>query len=242
MINDYQVENNFTYDWVVRTRVDGYWSEPLGPENFIPGQYLVPSGSSYGGLNDRLGIGDLNTSIIALSRLSLIPWIDAAGLQQLNSECAFKAQFTTQNVTFATRRFPFCVVTDRKYDFPPSQFGVPVAALSSRGPLSGAKCRPCTPACSGDCVGPVMDGLYKGWSWTEWKNDSLQLCNAHGDWELGWEKLYDKVAGKRLADERKRIRDMKLSQCVEDMEEMRNRTAHWVAPPSMDICRLGLPQ
>lgn len=243
MINEYQMQHNFTYDWVVRTRVDSYWSEPLRPDYFVPGQYLVPAGSSYGGLNDRLGIGDLNTSVVALSRLSLIPWIDQAGFQQLNSECAFKAQLTTKKISYATKRFPFCVVTDRKYDYPPSRFGVPVAAMSSKGPLSGAKCRPCTPVCADeDCVGAVMNGLYRGWSWTDWSNNSLQLCDAHGDWEKGWEKLYDEVGGERFASERKRIGALNISQCVEDVEEMRNRTARWVAPPAIDICRLGLPE
>ncbi|CAA0812479.1 Unknown protein [Striga hermonthica] len=90
MVKAYQEENNFTYDWVIRTRVDGYWSGPMGPENFIPGKYVVPPGSSYGGLNDRFGVGDYNTSVTALSRLSLIPQLDSAGLTQLNSEAAFR--------------------------------------------------------------------------------------------------------------------------------------------------------
>lgn len=237
MISDYQSNNNFTYDWIVRTRVDSYWSGPLRPEYFIPGKYLVPPGSSYNGLNDRLGIGDFNTSVVALSRLSLIPQLDAAGLQQLNSESAFKAQLTVKKVPCVTIGIPFCVVTDREYEFPPTRFGVPVAAMSSPGPLSGAKCRPCTPACTGSCVGPIMNGLYKGWSWTEWANNSLQLCDAHGDWERGWEKIFDRVGGKKLAAERKRIKSLKLQQCLTDFEEMRKRTAQWEAPPAADICR-----
>lgn len=240
MIYDYQRKNNFTYDWIVRTRVDGYWSRPLPRDSFIPGKYLVPPGSSYSGLNDRLGVGDYNASAVALSRLSLIPLLDAAGHQQLNSESAFKAQLAVKEVPYVTHRIPFCVVTDRRYEFPPGRFGVPVAALSSPGPLSGAKCRPCTPACTGSCVGPVMNGLYRGWSWTEWANRSLELCDARGDWEEGWEKLFDAVAGKRLAAERKRVEEaLKLKQCVDDFEEMRKRTALWEAPPAADICRLA---
>lgn len=104
MIETYKKRMNFTYDWIVRTRVDGYWNSPLRPENFIPGQYLVPPGSVYGGLNDRLGIGDFNTSKVALSRLSLIPELDAAGFVELNSETAFKAQLTTRHVSYLTER------------------------------------------------------------------------------------------------------------------------------------------
>jgi len=240
MIQEYQNLKGFKYDWIVRTRVDGYWNAPLGPENFIPGHYLVPPGSSYGGLNDRLGIGDLNTSAVALSRLSLVPQLDAAGFHQLNSETAFKAQLTTQGVPFDTRRLPFCIVSDRKYDFPPSRFGVPVAALSSPGPLSGAKCRPCKPVCEGTCVGDIMTWLYKDWSWTNWENGTLKLCDAHGDLEAGWEKIFDRDAGKEFASERKRIRGLNTKQCAVDFNEMKKRASMWDTPPVEEICRLGL--
>lgn len=240
LINSYQKQNNFTYDWIIRSRVDGYWSDSLSPDDFIPGQYLVPPGSSYGGLNDRFGVGDYNTSVVALSRLSLIPQLDSAKLTQLNSESAFKAQFTTQNVKYVTKRLPFCVVSDRKYAFPPVRFGVPVAALSSRGPLSGAKCRPCKPVCTGSCVGPTMDVLYKGWSWTEWANNTLELCDAHGDWEGGWERLFDEAAGKSLASARKKVWALNVDQCVDGFERLRKRTAVWDGPQPADICRLGL--
>ncbi|XP_010266124.1 PREDICTED: uncharacterized protein LOC104603727 [Nelumbo nucifera] len=239
MIKAYQTQNNFTYDWIVRTRVDGYWSAPLHPDNFIPGRYLVPSGSGYSGLNDRLGIGDLNTSAIALSRLSLISHLDSAGFRQLNSEAAFKAQLTTQRVPYLTNRLPFCIVSDRKYAFPPMRYGVPVASLSSPGPLSGTKCRPCTPVCSGPCVADVVATLYKGWSWTDWSNGSLQLCDAHAEWEPGWEKIFDRVAGKKLAAVRRRVGSLNLADCVSDFEEMKRRTVNWEAPPATEICRVG---
>ncbi|CAL5383369.1 unnamed protein product [Camellia sinensis] len=240
MIKAYQDQNNITYDWIVRTRVDSYWSGPLTPDNFVPGQYLVPPGSSYGGLNDRLGIGDFNTSAVALSRLSLIPQLNSAGFRQLNSETAFRAQLATQRVPYITKRVPFCIVTDRRYEFPPAHYGVPVAAMSSPGPLSGAKCRPCTAACSGSCVENVMSRLDKGWSWTDWANGTLQLCNAHGEWEKGWERVFDRAAGKKLAAARKRVWEMKMKQCVDDFEEMKRRTAIWDTPAVAEICRVGL--
>ncbi|XP_027355698.1 uncharacterized protein LOC113865393 [Abrus precatorius] len=240
MIKAHEEKNNFTYDWIIRTRVDGYWNAPLGPQNFVPGKYLVPPGSSYGGLNDRLGIGDITASTVALSRLSLIPQLDSAGFTNLNSEAAFKAQLTTQNVTYLTKRLPFCIVSDRKYDFLPGRFGVPVAALSSRGPLSGAKCRPCKPVCRGACVENVMESVEREWSWTDWSNGSLELCDAHESWENGWEKIFDRVAGKKLAAARKIIASLKMEQCIEDFIQLKKRTSHWSAPPVIQICRLGL--
>ncbi|VVA95469.1 unnamed protein product [Arabis nemorensis] len=240
MIKTYQNENNFTYDWIVRTRVDGYWSNPLDPEYFIPGQYLVPSGSSYGGLNDRFGVGDLNTSTVALSRLSLIPDIDSAGLTRLNSESAFKAQLSTHRVPYVTKHIPFCIVTDRTYDFPPFRYGMPVAALSSRGPLNGVKCRPCRVACSGSCVAKVMRRLDRGWGWTEWKNGTMELCDARGELEKGWEKIFDDVAGEKLARARKLVGGLDLRRCVEEFDEMRGMAVKWEAPASEQICRLGL--
>lgn len=240
MIRTSQERNNFTYDWIVRTRVDGFWNAPLRPNNFVPGQYVVPPGSSYGGLNDRLGVGDLNTSTVALSRLALIPQLDAAGFRQLNSETAFKAQLTTGGVPFATIRLPFCIVTERRYDFPPRGYGVPVAAMSSPGPVSGAKCRPCRAACEGECVGTFMGSLERGWSWTDWENGSLALCDARGDWEMGWEKMYEDVVGVEMAGVSWRIHNMNMTECIHGFTEMKRLSGIWEAPLLEDICRLGL--
>ncbi|KAK2446606.1 hypothetical protein QL285_017389 [Trifolium repens] len=240
MIKSHQAKNNITYDWIIRTRVDGYWNGPLSPKFFVPGQYLVPPGSSYGGLNDRFGVGDFKTSTIALSRLSLIPKLDSAGFKNLNSESAFKAQLTTQNVSYQTKRLPFCIVSDRKYDFPPARYGVPVAALSSPGPLSGTKCRPCRPVCVGVCVENVMMWVEKGWSWSDWADGSLELCDAHDSWENGWEKTFDRVAGKKFADARKRVHSLKFDDCVRDFFQLKKLTAQWNAPPIEEICALGL--
>ncbi|MBA0807960.1 hypothetical protein Gohar_023732 [Gossypium harknessii] len=240
MIESHQKQHGFTYDWIVRTRVDGYWSEPLHPRNFVAGRYTVPSGSVYGGLNDRLGVGDFFTSKIALSRLALILEIDKAGYRKLNSESAFKAQLTTLNISYAENRLPFCVVTDRTYEFPPARVGVPVAAMSSLGPLSGAKCRPCSPVCKDGCVANVMSSLDKGWSWTDWGNGTFELCNAQGEWENGWEKIFDRVAGQKLAQERKRVKSLKLEECIGDFKEMKKKAFKWEAPTPEEICGLGL--
>ncbi|WOG92169.1 hypothetical protein DCAR_0311429 [Daucus carota subsp. sativus] len=83
--NDIQ---NFTYDWIARTRGDGYWSSSLSPDNFLKGRYVVPPGSSYGGLNDCFRTDDFDSSVVVLSCLSLIPELNFSGFHQLNSERA----------------------------------------------------------------------------------------------------------------------------------------------------------
>ncbi|ERM98973.1 hypothetical protein AMTRI_Chr09g35490 [Amborella trichopoda] len=240
MIDKHQLESGFRYDWVVRTRLDSFWSAPLSPSHFLSRKYVVPIGSQFGGLNDRLGIGDLDTSRTALSRLSLIPTLYEAGLRTLNSESAFKAQFLTKNMSFVMHTLPFCIISDRRYSFPPARYGVPVAAIGSKRPLSGAKCRPCKPVCKGPCVGDILGNLERGWSWTEWEGGGLELCDASGAWEEGWEEVFDKVAGKSLAKARKKIKGLTVESCVADFEAMRRKAADWDSPSVERICRMGL--
>ncbi|GAV76816.1 hypothetical protein CFOL_v3_20289 [Cephalotus follicularis] len=241
LIKTYQTQKNFTYDWVVRTRVDGYWNAPLDPSNFVPGHYLVPLESTYGGLNDRLGIGDLNTSTVALSRLSILPKLDSLGFRNLNSEITFKTQLTTQHIPFLAKSVPFCVLTIREFVFPPPKWGVPVAAISSPGTLSGAYCWPCKPVCEGACAENVMLSFEKGWSQIDLGNGTLQLCNARGGWGQGWEMGFDRVAGEELAAERKRVMALKMEECVDDFNEMKRKVSGvWDSPSPAEICKLGL--
>ncbi|KAK8936274.1 hypothetical protein KSP39_PZI013227 [Platanthera zijinensis] len=237
LISAYESRHNFTYDWIVRTRVDGYWAGPLDPFAFRRAVYVVPPGSRFGGLNDRFGVGDRASSAAALSRLSLIPRLDAAGYKNLNSESAFKAQLTISKVRAQEMPQPFCVVSDRRYGFPPGRRGVPVASMETSAPLNGAKCRPCAPTFGSECL--KLDG---GWSSPEWTEGGIEICNATGAWEEGWESVFDGMAGDVAAIGRRQVMAAEQIGCEEDFERLRRRTEIWDAPPATEVCRLGLSE
>ncbi|XP_078177815.1 uncharacterized protein LOC144572221 [Carex rostrata] len=242
MISAQESRGSFKYDWIVRTRVDGYWTGPLDQKTFKRGSYVVPEGSRFQGLNDRLGIGNSSFSAVALSRFSLLPRLASASFHDLNSESAFHAQLKLFNISTVELRFPFCVLTDRQIPYPPNKSGLPVASISSPGPLSGVYCRPCIPQCKGKCMEQSGPKLDKGWSWTEWRNSSLELCNANRPWQEGWEEIFDKDAGIVAANVRRRVKEMKIEECVREVEGLKRKAERWNSPDPIEICNSGFPQ
>lgn len=67
-------------------------------------------------------------------------------LQGLNSEMAFANQLRLSGIEALQIDIDFCVLTRRVGSRPgPNNWGLPVVAISSDGPLNAAKCAPCTP-------------------------------------------------------------------------------------------------
>lgn len=242
MISSYETKNRFKYDWIVRTRVDGYWNGPLPPlETLNPEYYHVPYGSRFGGLNDRLGIGSRNTSQVALSRLSLIPHLHQVGYRLLNSEQAFKHQFDVSHVEVRFDDFRFCILTARKYTWPLNAWDVPVASIKSKGALNGAKCKPCHPVVSGYPAAQAIKKLDTGWGWINPVND-LALCDARRDLEPGWKTMFDEISGPQQAEARQWIERRTEDECIQEVHQFGQLWESWDAPTPETICRRYVQQ
>jgi hypothetical protein len=56
--HDFEIENNFTYDYAVRFRGDVELLEPLNIIDFDKNIVHIPSGGDYNGINDQLAFGN----------------------------------------------------------------------------------------------------------------------------------------------------------------------------------------
>jgi len=62
-----------------------------------------------------------------------------------------------------------------------------------------------------------------------------------GTGKKGGRKFLTESPGKKLAESRKRVKKMKLKQCVDDFEEMKKkRSGSWESPEVEVMCRVGL--
>eukprot|EP00249_Psilotum_nudum_P019739 c27396_g1_i2 orf=520-1962(+) len=239
MIKEYQSRNNFVYDWIVRTRVDDFWNGPIPPLNELnPEAYIVPYGSQFGGLNDRLGIGNWKTSEIALPRFTSLLSLWSKGFRKLNSETAFKCQLQVGRVKYEFKDFPFCILSHRSYGWPPQTWGVPVISISSKGPMNGAKCRPCTPVAKGEVAKSILKALAKSWAGIS-HNDGVELCDPRHDWEVDWKDLFDSIAGPGFADVRRQMQNETMFECIEQVGEFQRQVEIWDAPLPATICEKG---
>lgn len=233
MIARHERREGIRYDWVARTRVDGFWAGSVPPLSSLDASiYYVPVGSQFGGLNDRFGLGSRNATVAALSRVSLLPLLYSRGRRRLNSEAAFKAQLEEMRVPFETISLPFCILSRRRYS---SWWGVPVASIGTAGALNGAKCRPCTPVAVGVEAERAVRKLSKRWAWPGCVR-GLALCDGSGDWEENWEELYAAAAGRRFEKQRQRVLLRSSAECEADVVRSGKQWATWDAPPAEEIC------
>ena len=56
----------------------------------------------------------------------------------------------------------------------------------------------------------------------------------------GWEKIFDWVAGKKLAELRKQVKKMKLKQCVDYFEEMKKKRSGSWENPEVEVMKLNV--
>ncbi|KAG0601508.1 hypothetical protein M758_11G117100 [Ceratodon purpureus] len=237
MIDQHEKRHGFRYDWVARTRVDGFWTGPVPPLSSLnASNYYIPIGSQFGGLNDRFGLGNRNATVAALSRLSLLPFLHERGLRKLNSESAFRAQLEELQIPSETIAVPFCILSRRKYRWPLERAeDVPVASIGTVGPLNGAKCRPCTPAATGPEAEQAASKLAKQWGWPGHVR-GLALCDGSGDWEENWEDVYAEAAGRKFENQRKRVLSRTREECEADFLRFEEQWEAWDAPPAEQIC------
>ncbi|XP_006828673.2 uncharacterized protein LOC18424018, partial [Amborella trichopoda] len=140
MIRDHQRNHTISYQWVVRARLDSFWSGPLPPTAFVPDTYIAPLGLQFSGLNDRFSVSSFQVFEVAMSRLSAASALHAKGLRKLNSEKTLAKVLEEAKVEWDIQALPFCIVSERRYPWPPGRWGLAVAKMTLHDPpLSGAE-------------------------------------------------------------------------------------------------------
>lgn len=238
VISSFERRKGFRYEWILRTRVDGYWMGPPPPLAVLDQEgYTIPGGSDWGGLNDRLGMGPRNISLLALRRLSAMnALVLRGGFEQLNAERVYRAHMAYLGIQVVRYDFPFCILSRKK--------GMPAfpvaAALSSTAALNGAKCRPCRPSLTGAesarYVAALPELVFSG------HPHGIDLCLAESQWEPDWHRIFDQNAGPEGQAVRRYLDSRTFQECVRDWEDFRPLVPIWDAPPPEPLCvreRLG---
>ncbi|EFJ27873.1 hypothetical protein SELMODRAFT_76377, partial [Selaginella moellendorffii] len=243
LIVAYEKMHGFQYKWIVRTRLDGYWTAPLPATIFRPGVYTVPYGYDFGGLNDRLGAGDRQTTMATINRLSILPSLHAQGYRNIHSERVFEVHLRVSGIRVAKEMLPFCILSHRNFPWPVLE--TPVASILSKGPLNGAYCRPCTPKAGQRESNRIVRKLYRntGWwsvdrsGWIPTDGVTLELCDASKQaWEDGWEAVFDRASGREAAEIRMRLGNASLADCIEQNEEFQRGWEIWDGMSPKDLC------
>ncbi|GJP75830.1 hypothetical protein CLOP_g6229 [Closterium sp. NIES-67] len=236
-ITRYERAHAIRYDWILRTRVDGYWMGPPPPLAVLdPIAYTIPGGSDWGGLNDRLGMGGRKASWKALRRLSVLrPLVEQGGYSELNAERVYLAQMAFLQVQVARYDFPFCILS-RKKGLP--AFPVAASLSSTSAALNGAKCRPCRPTVVGGQAAKYILALPERIFGAQ--PHGIDLCRAEDDWAADWREIFDRDAGAVAAAVRQYSESRTFEECVEDWRHFRQQVDVWDAPPPVSICVRGL--
>ncbi|KAG0569369.1 hypothetical protein KC19_6G085700 [Ceratodon purpureus] len=242
MVKQYEVRHHIKYDWIIRTRVDGYWSHPIpNITDLDPKFYYVAAGSDFRGLNDRFGMGNAHASRAANSRLSLLPLMHQRGLRGLNSESAYKAQLEVSQVPYHRIQVPFCVMTLRKMAHPPPPYGLLLLSMASKGPMSGTYCRPCEKEANATYSAAIVDGCMRNWDWPGIGGSEVTVCDGREPWAENWREVAEKVYKKDIGEEIRSFNETRgMEACVSEMREFEMMWEVWDSPPAETICKRAL--
>ncbi|XP_002967343.2 uncharacterized protein LOC9635372 [Selaginella moellendorffii] len=239
LVTDYERKHEFLYDWIIKVRLDSYWTDPI-PTKYERGVYTIPFGNNCGGVNDKLGVGDRATAMATGLKLSILPALHAQGDRNLWPEALFESHLELQRILAVPTNFSFCLIDHRKWPWPPKGWHLSVPSISSKGPLNGAYCRPCNPKVSSlERSSAIVESLCKrsGWFPTDGM-EKLELCDASSlEWERGWEALFDSAAGQEAAKTREKFAGSKqLQDCVLQASLFQKRWEIWDGPSPQQVC------
>eukprot|EP00850_Spirogloea_muscicola_P015425 SM000118S25568 [mRNA] locus=s118:16151:22785:- [translate_table: standard] len=226
LIEMYETKKDVMYEQVLWTRIDTFWSSRPHLSRAHSEAYYAPEGSSgtdFGGLNDRLGLGPREYSKAAMMRYTALKDLHAKGLERLGSEGIYKAQLEAAGVPVERLDLPFCIPTHRTFPFPPVD--APVAPMGTPAARNGIYCRPCKPLAEADVA------LRSSW-------DMDVFCDASTEWEDSWESIFDQMAGPEAAEVRRHVRDRSQEQCLVDVRALlKPLGTQYRGVPAARICK-----